>query len=192
MHLQGKCCGWYGKEDWGSGVVPCSCSYIISDVNSTYESHAQEICPRCYSNVSISNSTCGIYEQVFLHAATATYFNSWMFLITLFIFLFCCTGMQWEHKEMAGRKYSLHLVGYFGHCCCGGRKFKSSTQFWSFFTLSMQKLDSWWGWLWNVHSKVASVVFKSLLVFAYSNSGQFDVVCPIVCSMDLPHVPLLP
>ncbi|XP_056626454.1 leukocyte antigen CD37 [Triplophysa dalaica] len=63
IQQEGKCCGWYGKVDWGSGVVPCSCSYIISDVNTTYESHAQEICPRCYSNDSISNHTCGIYEQ---------------------------------------------------------------------------------------------------------------------------------
>ncbi|KAI7796823.1 leukocyte antigen CD37 [Triplophysa rosa] len=62
IQQEGKCCGWNGKDDWAPGFVPCSCIYIISDVNTTYESHP-ETCLKCFSNVSISNHTCGIYDQ---------------------------------------------------------------------------------------------------------------------------------
>uniref|UniRef100_A0A673MNZ8 Tetraspanin n=1 Tax=Sinocyclocheilus rhinocerous TaxID=307959 RepID=A0A673MNZ8_9TELE len=59
---QAKCCGWDGKEDWGDSI-PCSCyDKGNATVNATYEIKDQK-CFKCFSNGTLSNYTCGIYNQ---------------------------------------------------------------------------------------------------------------------------------
>ncbi|XP_016106890.1 CD82 antigen-like [Sinocyclocheilus grahami] len=62
IQKEAKCCGWDGKEDWGDSI-PCSCyDKGNATVNATYEIKDQK-CFKCFSNGTLSNYTCGIYNQ---------------------------------------------------------------------------------------------------------------------------------
>lgn len=127
-HLQGKCCGWNGKEDWGLlDSLPCSCF----DVNTTYESYDLEICHECYSNVSNSNITCAVYKQVFLDAAFTTQYIMCVFFLNNTTFIFSVAqGCSENIQKWLDENILFILVVILAIAAVEVGQYKSSTQFW--------------------------------------------------------------